>query len=372
LHPLARSALTGLDLPDPERRERLFRVGVVDLISNLNPYRGELARYPPARPLELQARYAAFLCDGLRASGLVSTEEPAVTGEQVLFTCGSVEGISLLVAAFCEPKADCVCVCDPTFPFYARAACCNDVDVRHVPLKGEDLDRFDVHSVVAGHPKLTFLCSPSNPVGTTLDSNCVAELLACNPGLVVIDEAYVEFSTRPSALRWLFRAPNLVVLRTFSKAWGLAGIRLGAVIANPPILHTLRLVQLSYAFGLPAQRLAQERLQEQSFIERDVQRIRTERDRLARALRALEIVKRVYPSDTNFLLVAFEDVFAARQALVDAGILIADCGQQVPNTLRISVGTAEDCLRVIDVLSGKLARPGLYSDRTPLDEAETR
>jgi histidinol-phosphate aminotransferase len=353
VHPLSRGALAGLDLPDPEHREQLLGAGVIDLASNLNPYGGELSRYPPSRPLPLQERYAAFLEDELRAAGVdPAPAGPTLQGKHVLFTCGSVEGISLLVAAFCEPKVDCVCVCDPTFPFYARAARCNDVAVRHVPLEGEDLDRLDAQAIAAHRPKLTFLCSPSNPVGTTLDPACVMELLESTSGLVVIDEAYLEFSARPSALRWLASASQLVVLRTLSKAWGLAGIRLGAVVADPLILHTLRLVQLTYAVGSPALRIAQERLGEPARVAQDVQQVRRERDRLARHLGGLEIVKRVYPSDANFLLVAFQDAAAAHRALLDAGILVADCRRQVPDTLRISVGTAEQCGRVIDVLSG--------------------
>jgi histidinol-phosphate aminotransferase len=349
-HPLARPVLEGLNLPDPEQREEICRTRkVVDLASNTNPWGSELACYPPSRPVAIHERYATFLRDELRAAGAPAL---APRAEQVLFTSGSVEGISLLVAAFCEPFKDCICVCDPTFPFYARAATCNDVAVRHESLQGRDLSSFDPRAVSMHRPKLTFLCSPSNPVGSTLDPACITELLDATCGLVVIDEAYLEFSMRPSALRWLTTAPNLVVLRTFSKAWGLAGARVGAVISDPMILYTLRLVQLSYAFGTPGQRHVQEALEEPAKMKQDVQRIRAQRDRFAQDLQRLAIVKRVYPSDTNFLLVAFNDALSAHKALLNAGILVADTCRQVPDTLRISTSTAEHCDQVIDVLRG--------------------
>lgn len=348
IHPLARAALGGLDLPDPEQREHILRTGTVaDLASNTNPHGGELACYPPSHPVAIQERYASFLRHQLHASGVLTM---APRAEQVLFTCGSVEGISLLVAAFCEPFKDCICVCNPTFPFYARSALCNDIGVRHVMLLGTDLNRFDAGVISSHCPKLTFLCSPSNPVGTTLDPDCVIALLESACGLVVVDEAYIEFSKQPSALRWLTVASQLVVLRTFSKAWGLAGARIGAVIADPLILHTLRLVQLTYAFGTPAQQHVTKALSTPLHLKEDVERIQAQRDRLAGDLSRLSIVKRVYPSDTNFLLVAFYDAVAVYQTMLNAGILVADTRHQVADTLRISMGNEEHCERVVAVL----------------------
>lgn len=347
-HQLARAALSGLQLPDPEEREHLLRRNkIVDLVSNTNPYEGALACYPPSHPVPIQERYANFLRQELCAAGV---SDVALGAEHVLFTCGSVEGISLLVAAFCEPFKDCVCVCKPTFPFYDRAARCNDVAVQAEPLQGNDLNRFDVGAVLTHGPKLTFLCSPSNPVGTTLDPTCIVDLLRSTKGLVVVDEAYLEFSTRPSVLRWLPSAKRLVVLRTFSKAWGLAGARIGAVIADPLILHTLRLVQLTYAFSALAQQQVLGALAKPARMTQNVKRIRAERDRLARELSSLPIVERVYSSDANFLFVAFYDVVAAYNALLEAGVLVGDTRHQMRNTLRISIGISEHCKRVTDVL----------------------
>jgi histidinol-phosphate aminotransferase len=348
VHPLARTALRGIYLPDPEQREDILNTRkVADLVSNINPYRGELAHYPASHPVPIQEIYARFLRDELPNEDLPHV---APSAENILFTCGSVEGISLLVAAFCEPFKDCVCVCDPTFPFYARAANCNDVAVRHVPLQGRNFNSFDIQTVLSHRPKLTFLCSPGNPVGTTLDPACIIELLKADCGLVVVDEAYIEFSSQPSVLRWLATSPKLVVLRTFSKAWGLAGVRIGAAIATPLILYTLRLVQLTYAFGAPAQRHVLDALANLGRLEQDVREIRTQRDRLAQDLGCLTIVKQVFPSDTNFLLVAFDDALPVYHALLDAGILVGDTRNQVPETLRISTGIAEHCMRVVEVL----------------------
>ena len=189
-------------------------------------------------------------------------------------------------------------------------------------------------------------------MGTTLDAACVVELLETTKGLVVIDEAYLEFSTHPSALRWLASASHLVVLRTFSKAWGLAGARVGAIIADPLILHTLRLVQLTYSFSTLAQRQVSEALTKPAQLAHHIKQISAERDRLARELNSLPIVKRVYQSDTNFLLVAFRDAAAAYNALLGAGLLVGDTRHQMPDTLRISVGLPEHSERVIDALRG--------------------
>jgi histidinol-phosphate aminotransferase len=249
-HPLARGCVRALSAPEPLLRDaQLGRAGIADLVSNTNPIAGgPLAHYPRAIPIELQARFAAFLAtDGGEAD---------IRAENVMFTEGSSAAIDLLVRTFCEPGRDRVCVCTPTFPLYERAASAAGVDVVPVALGGAQFERLDVDGLVAAAPKLTFVCSPNNPVGTSPVAADLEAVLRSLPGFVIVDEAYVEFAGRPSAVALTTRFPRLVVLRTFSKAWGLAGVRAGAAIGERGVLDTLRLVQPPYAFGRPAQQMS--------------------------------------------------------------------------------------------------------------------
>jgi histidinol-phosphate aminotransferase len=346
-HPLARAAVRALGMPEPLVRDgALRRAGVTDLVSNVNPFGGAYARYPPAVPEDLQTRYAAFLTHEQTGQGLVPWTVPA---SAVLFTEGSVSAIDLLVRAFCEPVRDCVSVCGPTFPFYERAARVAGVPAVDIPLLGEDYDRLDVAGLRACAPKLSFLCSPNNPVGTSPRAAHVLGALEALPGLVVIDEAYVEFADRPSVVRWIGEFPRLVVLRTFSKAWGIAGARAGAVIAERAILDTLRLLQLTYGFGAPAQRLVAERLADPRPMQRYVELVRRERDRVAARLREATSVARVYPSEANFLFVAFRDNEATHHRLAEAGLLVGRARTPAGEALRIALGTPADNDRLLAV-----------------------
>ena len=218
-----------------------------------------------------------------------------------------------------------------------------------VPLRGAALDRLDLAALCTAQPKLTFLCSPSNPVGTVIDDGDLVDALERLPGLVVVDEAYVEFSGRPSVLRWRTRFDRLVVLRTFSKAWGLAGARAGLVVAVPPILEALRTVQPTYGFGGPAQRLVAERLERPGPMRHYVDLVQRERLRLTRALERLPGA-RVYPSEANFLLAVLPGADDVRQRLAAGGILgRVRVGEALG--LRIAVGAPEDNDRLVAALT---------------------
>jgi len=266
----------------------------------------------------------------------------AIEAENVLFTEGAASAIDLLTRAFCDPFQDRVCVCNPTFPYYERAARSNDVEVIDVPLKGEDFSELDLPAIGRAKPKLTFLCSPGNPIGSALHQDQVEALLGLDGGLVVIDEAYIDFAGSPSYARWLGRLTNLVVLRTFSKAWGLAGVRAGAVLAAPLVLRTLQTVQITYAFGSPAQAILARRLEETDSVRAQVDTLCAERERLRQSLSQIPFVKRIYPSEANFLCVEVADAAAIHAGLMQAKILVADTSAQVPNTLRISIAAPED------------------------------
>jgi histidinol-phosphate aminotransferase len=349
VHSLARRSLAVLGLPEPIQRDEFLRsADFIDCVSNINPFSGEFGQYPQAIPRELQERYGQVVVEQLRSRG-ETLDDDSIRGENILFTEGSVSAIDLLTRAFCEPFRDRVCVCNPTFPFYQRAARANDVQVIDIPLKGDGLDELDVPAICAVEPKLTFLCSPGNPVGSVLEPRHVEQVLTGVLGLVIIDEAYIDFSERSSFARWLGRFPHLVVLRTFSKAWGLAGVRVGAVIADPLVLQTLRTIQLTYGFGSPAQRLVARRLEEVRAVDEQVALIRVERERLRAGLVSLPFVTRAYPSEANFLFVKVVDADAIQAGLLKSKILVANMSFQVPNTVRISVGSPASNARFLEV-----------------------
>lgn len=356
IHPLARRVVRDLQPPEPLLRDAaLGRRGATDLASNVNPLGGADAAYPPALASELQARYAAFLSD---------EEGISVAPDRMLLTEGSISAIDLLVRTFCEPGRDRVCVSSPTFPFYARAAALAEAEVVDVPLRGTAYERLDVSATVRAGARLTFLCSPGNPVGSALDAGDVLAVADASAGLVVVDEAYVEFSDGQSLAGELDRAPNLVVLRSFSKAWGLAAVRAGALLADAAVVAAVRLVQLTYGFGAPARRLVTARLDDPSPMRRYVELVRRERGRVTAALRELPCVVRVYPSEANFVLVEVAGGAAVDRAL-DAANLVVGRPPGVGGALRIAIGLPEDNDRVLTALGGvELSAPRERS-RTP-------
>ncbi|MEO7261935.1 MAG: aminotransferase class I/II-fold pyridoxal phosphate-dependent enzyme [Jatrophihabitantaceae bacterium] len=348
-HPLARRALRGMKLPPPMLRDAAAGPSSADHASNVNPYGGRYGSYPPAVPRAVQARYAEMVRTLCSRAGW-PIDDDVLTAEHVLLTEGSISALDLLIRAFCEPFKDHVVVTPPTFPFYARASRQNDVRVLEVKLGGHEFDVLSPHGLVRSSPKLVFLCRPNNPVGTMLPLDIVRQAADRLPGgLIVIDEAYVEFTQLESAVSLIKTHRNVVVTRTFSKAWGLAGARVGAAVADPSVLHALRLIQLTYGVGAPALDLVSAALEDPERMHANVATIRTSRDAMARQLAQLQVVRRVYPSEANFLLVELVDD-AVRVALAEASISVTDTSGDVPHTIRVSVGTDAGNQRLIEVL----------------------
>ncbi|MGV0816080.1 aminotransferase class I/II-fold pyridoxal phosphate-dependent enzyme [Mycolicibacterium boenickei] len=324
-HALARHSLRGLSLPEPIAQ---YRPGLTERI-NTNPFAGSHRAYPTPAADGVRADYARWLNrDSTSGAGLI--------GDHVLFTAGSIAGLDLLLRAFCEPFRDEVCVQSPTFPFYAQLATAYDIAVHDVPLAGEFLNVLDAHKIRNLAAKLTFICTPNNPTGCHVTRDVVLDIAAHTPGLVVVDEAYVEFSRFSSLAQDVPLRPNLVVLRTFSKAWGLAGLRVGAVVAHPSVIETLRIIQDPYSFHAVAQKAVADRLQHQAEVEFTLTRIRSERERMANELRACAAVQRVFPSESNFILVQARAEGAIARLAPD--LLVSDMHQVLPRALRICVG----------------------------------
>lgn len=308
-----------------------------------DPSRAGLNRYPEPHPHELAAALAALY--GVPAANLLPGR-------------GSDESIDLVVRAFCRAGIDNVILCPPTFGMYKVAAQIQGAAVREVPLRkerGYALDADGVLGTCDANTKIVFLCSPNNPTGNAMDPADVERLLTAlaKRALVVVDEAYLEFSGAPSLAASLAKFSNLVVLRTLSKAFGLAGARVGSLIASAEIIDLLGKVIPPYSIPqLTIETVLATLAAPQVVVQRErVAQVRAERDRLAAALAGKTSVKRLWPSVANFLLVDFADPEATLAAARGAKLLIRDMRAAAPGALRISVGTPEQNDRLIRSIS---------------------
>jgi histidinol-phosphate aminotransferase len=320
------------------------------LHANELPWRAEtdrslagLNRYPEPHPHVLAQRLALLY---------------GVTEQQLLPGRGSDESIDLLVRGFCRAGVDNVIICPPTFGMYAVAARIQGAQVREVPLLRDDgfaLDTVGVLAACDANTRIVFLCSPNNPTGNAMAPAATEQLLLTltDRALVVVDEAYLEFSGDESLTQMLGRFPNLVVLRTLSKAYGLAGARVGSLIAAPEIVALLAKVIPPYSIPqLTIEAVLATLSAAQLAIQRErVTQIRAERERLRTALATSRRVTKIWPSVANFLLVDVaeaDEVLAAARA---AKLLIRDMRGVAPSSLRISVGTPEQNDRLIRSLA---------------------
>jgi len=320
------------------------------LHANELPWRAEtdrsragLNRYPEPHPHELAARLAGLY---------------GVQADQLLPGRGSDESIDLVVRGFCRAGVDNVIICPPTFGMYSVAARIQGAEVREVPLRPERDFALDVDAVLAAcdaQTRIVFLCSPNNPTGNALEPAAVEKLLVALTGrsLVVVDEAYIEFSGDRSLAGSLARHPHLVVLRTLSKAYGLAGARVGSLIADAAIVALLGKVIPPYSIPqLTIEAVFATLAAPQLAVQRErVTQVRGERERIRAALAAAPGVRKVWPSVANFLLVDFEAAESALEAARRAKLLIRDMRSVSPHSLRISVGTPEQNDRLIRSLA---------------------
>jgi len=286
--------------------------------------------------------------------------------DRLLIGRGSDEAIDLLVRALCVPGRDAVVATPPVFGMYAVSARLQGAPLVEVPLVdgetsfGVDLDAVATAAEQAG-AKLVFLCSPSNPTGGSVPLAGIAVLAQRLAGraLVVVDEAYGEFSEQPSATSLMAAHPNVAVLRTLSKAHALAAARIGTLIADPALVRVLRACQAPYPIPAPCAELAVAALSEQALARTAarVEQLRAERARMQVALVGLPGVRRVYPSDGNYLLVRFADADAAFARLLAAGVVVRDqrAALQLGDALRISLGTPEQNDRVLAALAAQEA-----------------
>ena len=295
----------------------------VFLDANENPYNGPHNRYPDPLQRDLKEMLAPI---------------KKVKPENIFLGNGSDEAIDLVYRAFCEPAVDNVVAIDPTYGMYKVCADVNNVDYRNVLL--DDNYQFSADKLMAvtdENTKLIFLCSPNNPTGNDLLRTEVEKIITNFEGLVILDEAYNDFSEKPSFLSELDNYPNLIVLQTFSKAWGCAAIRLGMAFASPDIIGILNKIKYPYNVNLLTQKQAIEVLKNYSQVERWVKTLIEERAYLEQAFAALPCVEKNYPSDANFFLTKVTDAKAIYNYLVAKGIIVRN---------RSSIALCKDCLRI--------------------------
>jgi len=267
---------------------------------------------------------------------------------------GSDEIIDLLIRIFCEPGSDNIVITAPTYGMYRVSAEINNVDVIEVPLT----DRFDLNAAAclqaaSNDTKIVFLCSPNNPTGNLLSRAAIEQVLNSFKGVVVIDEAYIDFAETASMSQLCKKYPKLLVMQTFSKSWGLAGIRLGIGYTSPEMVHYFNKVKPPYNINQLTQRQALQALQKASQLKDMVRQTIEQRAWLASQLDAISGVECVFPSQANFLLVRFRDPEGVFQYLIDQDIIVRNRSNvhQCEGCLRISVGTEKENIKLIEALN---------------------
>ena len=310
----------------------------VFLDANENPYNTPNNRYPDPMQRELKNLIAPV---------------KKVKPENIFLGNGSDEAIDLVYRAFCRPGVDNVVAIDPTYGMYQVCAEVNDVEYRKVLL--DENYQFTADRLLAAtddNTKLIFLCSPNNPTGNALDREEMEKTLSAFQGLVIIDEAYSDFSDAPSFLLDLEKHPNLIVFQTFSKAWGCAAIRLGMAFASPEIIAIFSKIKYPYNVNQLTQKQAIEMLHRYYEIERWVKTLKEERGNLEEEFAKLPCTVKMFPSDANFFLVRVTDAVRIYNYLVGEGIIVRNrnsvslCG----NCLRVTVGTRNENERLIETL----------------------
>ncbi|MES2373643.1 MAG: histidinol-phosphate transaminase [Bacteroidota bacterium] len=261
-----------------------------------------------------------------------------IAAEHIFLGNGSDECIDLLFRSFCEPGKDNVIICPPTYGMYEVSANINDVSIRKAPLLEDfQLDIVHLETLVDANTKLIWLCSPNNPTGNALNRADIEMVLNNFSGIVVIDEAYINFAKQKSFIQELADYPNLVVLQTLSKAWGLAGLRLGMAFASAAIIEILDKVKPPYNINQATQELVVKALDEVGQVNDMIHLLVDMREAMAEVFRSMPTVEKVYPSDANFFLVKIKDARKIYEFLLTKGIVLRD---------RSNVTLCEDCLRV--------------------------
>lgn len=330
LEQLVRSNILSLKPYSSARDEYQGKEAKVFLDANENPFNYPYNRYPDPLQRDLKRKVSKI---------------KGVNEENIFLGNGSDEAIDLAFRIFCNPGIDNVVAIEPTYGMYKVCAEINDVEYRPVLLDDDfQPDEAKILSEVDDNTKIIFLCSPNNPSGNNLNLDVVNNLIQKFDGIVIIDEAYIDFSDNVSMLGSLDKHPNLIVFQTFSKAWGMAAIRLGMAFASIDIIQLMNKVKYPYNVNQLTQQQALMQLEHNDRFKEWVKTLIVERNRLMKEIEKFDCCTRVFPSNANFFLARFKDATSTYNYLVDQGIIVRNrslislCG----NSLRITIGTPEE------------------------------
>ena len=309
----------------------------VFLDANENPFENGYNRYPDPRQLELKGIISKF---------------KGVAVENMFIGNGSDEAIDLCYRVFCNPGKDNAVAITPSYGMYRVAADINDVEFREVQLDGEfSFPGKEVLDICDENTKLVFFCSPNNPSGNSFPMEQMLEFISSFKGIVVVDEAYIDFAEQASLLTVLPKYKNLIVLQTLSKAYGLAGLRLGLAFADAEIMSIFAKVKYPYNINIAGMERAKELLARD--VKSEIELLKSERERVAAALKEMKCVQRVFPSDANFLLVRVDDARALYDALIQEQVIVRDRSRLkgCEGTLRITIGKPEENDRMLAIVN---------------------
>lgn len=325
--------------PYASARDEFKGEAEVFLDANENPYPSPFNRYPDPLQWKVKEKLAPI---------------KQVKPGQIFFGNGSDEPIDLIIRAFCEPNHDSILITEPTYGMYAVCADVNAVAIQKVLLNNDfDLDSDSILKRIDNTTKVIFLCSPNNPTGNVLNREKVIAVLNHFKGLVVIDEAYIDFTESEGFIPSLDKYPNLIVLQTFSKAWGLAGLRLGMAFASEEIVNILNKIKYPYNINIQTQELVLRALENRAQKEKWVEEILQQRKWVSAELQKISLVKKIYRSDANFILVKVNDAPAIYQYLLDKKIITRDRSKVslCENCLRITIGTPGENEKLLKALT---------------------
>jgi histidinol-phosphate aminotransferase len=276
-----------------------------------------------------------------------------IAANQIFIGNGSDECLDILYRTFCEPGKDNIIICPPTYPMYEVGANINDIEIQKAPLLSDyQLNVAHIEQLVNERTKIIWICSPNNPTGNSLDRIDIETILNHFDGIVVVDEAYINFSKQKSFVQSLIDYPNLVVLQTLSKAWGLAGLRIGMCFASPEIIGYMNKVKAPYNINIVTQELALQALEEVGQVNDMIQLLVDMRIALAEVIASMPHVIKVFPSDTNFLFVKIPHARKLYEYLLTLGIIVRDRStlELCEDSLRITVGTEQENTALVDAM----------------------
>jgi len=305
------------------------------LDANENPFDSGINRYPDPYQMELKQKIS---------------EIKNIPLHNIFLGNGSDEILDLLLRIFCEPAKDNVIICPPTYGMYKVLADINNIELKEVVLNADfSLNTDSIISEYDENTKLLILCSPNNPTGNSIDNTELESLLTSLNCIIIVDEAYIDFSFKESALSLLNRYPNLILIQTLSKAWGMAGIRIGMAFSSVEIIQVLNKVKPPYNINVLSQERAIENLEAIELFERNLKCILSQKDLLINELQKFCNVEKIFPSDANFLLVKFVDSALVFNELQGRGIILRNSSKQVlcEGCLRITIGTEEENSKLI-------------------------